>query len=54
MTPIAIVFLVISILIIWGGLTASIVMLSRDPEVNPYPPGGDVAEAADNPTNTRF
>ncbi|MFU8946747.1 methionine/alanine import family NSS transporter small subunit [Mycetocola zhadangensis] len=52
MTPIAIVFLLISLVIIWGGLVAGIVMLSRRPQVASYPPGGDEAEAADDPTNT--
>ncbi len=41
MTQIAIVFLIIALLIIWGGLVTSIVMLSRKPEVAAYPDGGD-------------
>lgn len=40
MTPIAIVFLVIALVIIWGGLIASIVFLSRQGEVARYPEGG--------------
>ncbi|SNU00873.1 Putative methionine and alanine importer, small subunit [Ruaniaceae bacterium KH17] len=41
MTPIAIVFLVLALAIIWGGLIASTVFLSRRPEVEAYPPDGD-------------
>jgi len=40
MTPIAIVFLVISIVVTWGGLIASIVYLGKRPERTVYPPGG--------------
>ncbi|MGO1537819.1 MAG: methionine/alanine import family NSS transporter small subunit [Leucobacter sp.] len=43
MTAIAIVFLVFSVLIIWGGLIASTIFLSRRGEVAEYPPGGDDA-----------
>lgn len=40
MTPIAILFLVIALVIIWGGLIASIIFLSRKGEVDTYPDGG--------------
>ncbi|MFC5338637.1 MetS family NSS transporter small subunit [Leucobacter denitrificans] len=40
MTPIAIVFLVIALIIIWGGMFASIIMLSRKSEIDVYPGGG--------------
>lgn len=40
MTPIAIVFLIISILLVWGGLVASAVFLRRRPERGEYPAGG--------------
>lgn len=40
MTPLAITFLVLAIVIVWGGLVASIVFLSRRPDVAEYPPGG--------------
>ncbi|MBP6685378.1 MAG: MetS family NSS transporter small subunit [Leucobacter sp.] len=41
MTPIALTFLVCALTIIWGGLVASIVFLSRRSEVATYPDGGD-------------
>lgn len=41
MTPIAIVFLVLALAIVWGGLIASTVFLSRRPEVETYPPNGE-------------
>lgn len=37
----AIIFLVLSALLLWGGLAASIVYLAVKPEVPVYPPGGD-------------
>ncbi|QBR75037.1 MetS family NSS transporter small subunit [Microbacterium sediminis] len=40
MTPIAILFLVIATVLVWGGLVASIVFLARRPEVASYPDGG--------------
>lgn len=40
MTTIAIVFLALALLIIWGGLVASIVFLARRGEVERYPAGG--------------
>lgn len=43
MTPIALTFLVLSSVIIWGGLIASAVFLARRPEIDTYPPGGDDA-----------
>ncbi|GAB2851483.1 methionine/alanine import family NSS transporter small subunit [Microbacterium insulae] len=39
MTPIAIVFLVLSILIVWGGLIASVLFLRGRADVAEYPPG---------------
>ena len=41
MTTVALVFFVISALIIWGGLVAASVALSRKPEVDFYPEGGE-------------
>ncbi|WP_460947337.1 methionine/alanine import family NSS transporter small subunit [Okibacterium endophyticum] len=32
MTPIAITFLIVSIVVVWGGLVASIVHLTRHPD----------------------
>ena len=40
MTPLAITFLILAILIIWGGLIASTVYLARNPERRGYPAGG--------------
>ena len=39
MTPLAITFLVLAIVIVWGGLVASTVFLRRRPDVAEYPPG---------------
>lgn len=41
MTPIAITFLILSLVVIWGGLIASTVFLIKKPEVAHYPAGGD-------------
>lgn len=41
MTPTAIVFLVAAILIVWGGLVASMLFLRRRPERADYPAGGE-------------
>ncbi len=40
MTPLAITFLILAIVIVWGGLVASAVFLRRHPEVADYPGGG--------------
>jgi hypothetical protein len=40
MTPLAIVFLVLALVVVWGGLAASIVFVRRQPELAEYPPGG--------------
>lgn len=40
MTGIAITFLILAIVIVWGGLVASIVFLRSRPEPASYPPGG--------------
>jgi hypothetical protein len=39
MTPIAITFLVLAIVIVWGGLIASALYLRRRPQLAAYPPG---------------
>lgn len=39
MTPVAIVFLTLSIVIVWGGALASTLFLRRRPEVEVYSPG---------------
>lgn len=41
MTPIAIVFLVLSAVVVWGGLVVSAIFLGRRPEIVHYPTGGD-------------
>lgn len=41
MTPTAIVVLVLAILIVWGGLAASILLLRARPERADYPAGGE-------------
>ncbi|WP_017793702.1 MetS family NSS transporter small subunit [Leucobacter salsicius] len=43
MTPIAITFLVIALTVIWGGLIASAIFLSKQTEVAHYPEGGEDA-----------
>lgn len=40
MTPIAVTFLVMSVLIVWGGLIVSALVLRRRPELDEYPAGG--------------
>ncbi|WP_353826995.1 methionine/alanine import family NSS transporter small subunit [Agromyces sp. SYSU T0242] len=41
MTGTAIVFLLIAILLVWGGFTVSVLALSRRPERGDYPAGGE-------------
>lgn len=40
MTGVAIVFLILAIVVVWGGLIASSLYLRSRPEVTDYPPGG--------------
>lgn len=40
MTALAITFLVLAIVIVWGGLIASTLYLRNRPELAQYPPGG--------------
>jgi hypothetical protein len=40
MTPIAIFFLVLAIVLVWGGLIASVLFLRKRPELDQYPAGG--------------
>ncbi|MBK0419299.1 methionine/alanine import family NSS transporter small subunit [Leucobacter sp. CSA1] len=44
MTPVAVVFMILSFVLLWGGLIASSIFLARRPEVPVYPPGGDDPE----------
>lgn len=39
MTPIAITFLILAIVVVWGGLVASSLFLRRKPEIVDYPAG---------------
>lgn len=40
MTPIAITFLVLAIVVVWGGLIGSVLFLARQPERAEFPAGG--------------
>lgn len=41
MSAIAIVFLIIAVVLVWGGLVVSTVFLARRPEIDAYPEGGE-------------
>ncbi|KZE92500.1 hypothetical protein AVP42_02654 [Agromyces sp. NDB4Y10] len=41
MTGIAIFFLVLAIVLVWGGFTVSVLYLSRQPDRHDFPPGGE-------------
>ena len=41
MTPIAVLFLIIAIVVVWGGLIASTLYLRRRPERATYPAGDE-------------
>lgn len=41
MSPIALTFLALSIVVVWGGAVSSALALRRRPEVDEYPPGAD-------------
>ncbi|GGH45380.1 MetS family NSS transporter small subunit [Microbacterium album] len=47
MTPIAITFLVIAAVLIWGGLATSVLFLVAKPSVAVYPDGGEDADPDD-------
>jgi len=47
MTPTAILFLVLAIAVVWGGLTASLLVLRARPERADYPAGGEHDERED-------
>lgn len=40
MTAIAITFLILAIVVVWGGLIASVLFLRSRPQLEDYPPGG--------------
>lgn len=41
MTPIAITMLIVAVVLIWGGLIVSIIILATHKEVKQYPAGGE-------------
>ena len=41
MTGIAIAFLLLALVLVWGGLIVSMLFLRRRPELVSYPPGGE-------------
>jgi hypothetical protein len=41
MTVVAILFLILAVVLVWGGLIASAVFLRVRPELATYPPGGE-------------
>lgn len=45
----AIALLAVSILLVWGGLAVSIVMVARRPENSHMPPGGEDTQVPDTP-----
>lgn len=47
MTPLAVMFMLLAVLLLWGGLVASIVYLRTYPERASYPPGLDEDEPPD-------
>lgn len=47
MTPIAITFLVLAVVVVWGGLIASVLFLARQPERAEFPAGGTEDHRAD-------
>ncbi|NYE19808.1 methionine/alanine import family NSS transporter small subunit [Microbacterium immunditiarum] len=40
MTGLSFIFLILAIVLVWGGLVASAIFLARRPEVGSYPSGG--------------
>ncbi len=44
MSAIAITFLIIAAVLVWGGLTASIVFLARRPELAAYPAESELGD----------
>jgi hypothetical protein len=44
MTPAALILMIVSIMILWGGLIAAVVALRFRSEVDEYPPGGEGTE----------
>lgn len=52
MTPDALLFMALSIILLWGGLVASVIHLRQRPSVEAYPPGGedDDTRPADAPS----
>lgn len=49
MTPVAVVFLVLSVVIVWGGAVGSALFLRARPEISDYPPGSPDDHREDAP-----
>lgn len=45
MTPDALLFMALSIILLWGGLVASVIYLRQKSSVDAYPPGGEDDDA---------
>ena len=43
MSAVAITFLTLSIVLVWGGCVASAIFLAKRPEIDQYPDGGEDA-----------
>ena len=53
MTGIAITFLLLALVLVWGGLIASILFLRSRPELATYPAGGDDDHREDDAPSIR-
>ena len=53
MTGIAIAFLLLALVLVWGGLIASILFLRSRPELTAYPAGGDDDHREDDAPSIR-
>lgn len=51
MTPIALVFMVLAFVVVWGGLVASTIFLARRPEVVEYSEGDPKENSVAPPLN---
>lgn len=52
MTIPSVIFLVLSLLLVWGGLVASLIFLWLRSEVTEYPPGGEGGSAQEHLEHT--
>lgn len=53
MSALAIFFLVLAVVILWGGLISSVLYLRARPERTSFPPGGEDDEREDTPIIAR-